>query len=71
MLFTAALSIVAESLFALQTDDRANSFVVTRGEAFYMQVKCAISYLLFASDLPINRVRTEKILYGVFPSQSF
>ncbi|XP_011312991.1 uncharacterized protein [Fopius arisanus] len=32
------LSIVAASLFALQTDDRANSFVVTRGEAFYMQL---------------------------------
>ncbi|KAL6257829.1 hypothetical protein P5V15_011423, partial [Pogonomyrmex californicus] len=32
-----ALSIVAASLFALQTDDRANSFVITRGEAFYMQ----------------------------------
>ncbi|XP_043274157.1 uncharacterized protein [Venturia canescens] len=32
------LSIAAASLFALQTDDRANSFVVTRGEAFYMQV---------------------------------
>lgn len=38
-LFLAALSIVAASLFALQTDDRANSFVITRGEAFYMQVK--------------------------------
>ncbi|KAK2579759.1 hypothetical protein KPH14_011098 [Odynerus spinipes] len=33
-----SLAIVAASLFALQTDDRANSFVVTRGEAFYMQV---------------------------------
>lgn len=33
-----ALSIVAASLFALQTDDRANSFVITRGEAFYMQL---------------------------------
>ncbi|XP_020293245.1 uncharacterized protein LOC109859404 [Pseudomyrmex gracilis] len=32
------LSIVAASLFALQTDDRANSFVVTRGEGFYMQL---------------------------------
>ncbi|GAB1862003.1 hypothetical protein CAJAP_03082 [Camponotus japonicus] len=33
-----ALSIVAASLFALQTDDRANSFVITRGEAFYLQL---------------------------------
>jgi len=30
---------VAASLFALQTDDRENSFIITRGEAFYMQVK--------------------------------
>ncbi|EFN88184.1 hypothetical protein EAI_17248, partial [Harpegnathos saltator] len=40
--FTAALSIVAESLFALQTDDRANSYVVTRGEAFYMQLAAIV-----------------------------
>ncbi|XP_054006621.1 uncharacterized protein LOC128891250 isoform X2 [Hylaeus anthracinus] len=33
-----SLSIVAASLFALQTDDRASSFVITRGEAFYMQL---------------------------------
>ncbi|KOX73863.1 hypothetical protein WN51_13941 [Melipona quadrifasciata] len=32
-----SLAIVAASLFALQTDDRASSFVITRGEAFYMQ----------------------------------
>ncbi|XP_025156347.1 uncharacterized protein LOC105192099 isoform X2 [Harpegnathos saltator] len=37
-----ALSIVAESLFALQTDDRANSYVVTRGEAFYMQLAAIV-----------------------------
>ncbi|XP_032675675.1 uncharacterized protein LOC116846228 [Odontomachus brunneus] len=37
-----ALSIVAESLFALQTDDQANSFVVTRGEAFYMQLAAIV-----------------------------
>lgn len=36
--FPASLAIVAASLFALQTDDRASSFIVTRGEAFYMQV---------------------------------
>ncbi|KAI4473603.1 hypothetical protein M0804_015264, partial [Polistes exclamans] len=34
-----SLAIVAASLFALQTDDTANSFVITRGEAFYMQVR--------------------------------
>lgn len=39
LLFSASLAIVAASLFALQTDDRASSFVITRGEAFYMQVK--------------------------------
>ncbi|CAK9826258.1 hypothetical protein ANTRET_LOCUS4135 [Anthophora retusa] len=33
-----SLAIVAASLFALQTDDRASSFVITRGEAFYMQM---------------------------------
>ncbi|CAL7936434.1 unnamed protein product [Xylocopa violacea] len=33
-----SLAIVAASLFALQTEDRASSFVVTRGEAFYMQL---------------------------------
>ncbi|XP_044578828.1 uncharacterized protein LOC123261309 isoform X1 [Cotesia glomerata] len=32
------LSIVAASLFALQTDDRANSYIITRGEGFYMQL---------------------------------
>ncbi|XP_046746726.1 uncharacterized protein LOC124411571 isoform X2 [Diprion similis] len=32
------LAIVASGLFALQTDDRANSFLITRGEAFYMQL---------------------------------
>lgn len=37
--FSASLAIVAASLFALQTDDRASSFVITRGEAFYMQVR--------------------------------
>jgi hypothetical protein len=34
----ALLTIVAASLFALQTDDRENSFQVSRGEAFYIQV---------------------------------
>lgn len=37
-----ALAVVAASLFALQTDDRANSFVVTRGEAFYMQLAAIV-----------------------------
>ncbi|KAK0175807.1 hypothetical protein PV328_000010 [Microctonus aethiopoides] len=36
------LSIVAASLFALQTDDRANSFVISRGEAFYMQLAAIV-----------------------------
>lgn len=41
----ASLAIVAASLFALQTDDRASSFVITRGEAFYMQVSLQILFL--------------------------
>ncbi|XP_023318106.1 uncharacterized protein LOC106650594 isoform X2 [Trichogramma pretiosum] len=32
------LAIAAASLFATQTDDRDNSFIVTRGEGFYLQV---------------------------------
>lgn len=40
----ASLAIVAASLFALQTDDRASSFVITRGEAFYMQVSLQILF---------------------------
>ncbi|KAJ8678979.1 hypothetical protein QAD02_014766, partial [Eretmocerus hayati] len=35
---TTCLAVVAACLFATQTDDRDNSFVVTRGEGFYMQV---------------------------------
>ncbi|KAG7206361.1 hypothetical protein KM043_003730 [Ampulex compressa] len=37
-----SLAIVAASLFALQTDDRANSFEITRGEAFYMQLAAIV-----------------------------
>ncbi|XP_015593208.1 uncharacterized protein LOC107266826 [Cephus cinctus] len=37
-----SLAIVAASLFALQTDDRANSFIITRGEAFYMQLAAIV-----------------------------
>lgn len=37
-LFAAILAIVAASLFAVQTDDRAAGFHVSRGEAFYVQV---------------------------------
>ncbi|XP_014205098.1 uncharacterized protein LOC106636995 [Copidosoma floridanum] len=32
------LAVVAAVLFAMQTDDRDNSFVITRGEGFWMQV---------------------------------
>ncbi|OXU21123.1 hypothetical protein TSAR_003233, partial [Trichomalopsis sarcophagae] len=32
------LAVVAACLFATQTDDRDNSFIVTRGEGFYMQI---------------------------------
>jgi len=34
----ALLAIIAAGLFALQTDDKDNSYQVTRGESFYMQV---------------------------------
>lgn len=34
---------MAASLFALQTDDRENSFQVSRGEAFYIQVSVIAS----------------------------
>ncbi|CAB0043133.1 unnamed protein product [Trichogramma brassicae] len=33
----ACLAIAAASLFAMQTDDRDNSFIVIRGEGFYLQ----------------------------------
>ncbi|XP_034935562.1 uncharacterized protein [Chelonus insularis] len=36
------LSIAAAGLFALQTDDQANSYVITRGEAFYMQLAAIV-----------------------------
>jgi len=36
--YIALLAIMAAGLFALQTDDKDNSYQVTRGESFYMQV---------------------------------
>ncbi|KAF7388474.1 hypothetical protein HZH68_012416 [Vespula germanica] len=53
-----SLAIVAASLFALQTDDRANSFVVSRGEAFYMQIK----YIEYLDEYVIARVEILKRL---------
>ncbi|XP_058793794.1 uncharacterized protein LOC131665734 isoform X2 [Phymastichus coffea] len=41
-LLATCLAVVAASLFAMQTDDRDNSFIVTRGEGFYMQVASII-----------------------------
>ncbi|KDR18244.1 hypothetical protein L798_07419, partial [Zootermopsis nevadensis] len=50
--FPALLTIVAASLFALQTDDRENGFQVNRGEAFYIQVVSIIlNFLAFIMSL--------------------
>ncbi|XP_023704188.1 uncharacterized protein LOC111862761 isoform X1 [Cryptotermes secundus] len=52
VLLATLLTIVAASLFALQTDDRENSFQVSRGEAFYIQVASIIlNFLLFIMAL--------------------
>lgn len=40
----ALLAIIAAGLFALQTDDKYNSYQVTRGESFYMQVNKTIFF---------------------------
>lgn len=46
------LAIVAAGLFALQTDDRANSFEVTRGEGFYMQLgSIALNFGVLVSSI--------------------
>lgn len=46
------LAIVAASLFAVQTDDRAAGFRVSRGEAFYVQIiLIALDFLLFVMSL--------------------
>lgn len=51
-LLTALISIVVASLFALQTDDRENDFLVTRGESFYIQILLIIlTFLLFIASL--------------------
>lgn len=46
------LAIIAAGLFALQTDDKYNSYQVTRGESFYMQI-CLITlnFLLFVAAI--------------------
>jgi len=52
VLLATLLAIVAASLFALQTDDRENSFQITRGEAFYIQVvSIVLNFLLFIMAL--------------------
>lgn len=38
------VSIIVGVLFAFQTDDKENSYHVTRGESFYLQVGFALSY---------------------------
>lgn len=63
-MFPAMFGIVAAGLFALQTDDRANDFTVTRGESFYIQVSPLIivyeyniiSYFNLTSRLILNLV---------------
>lgn len=51
-LLSTLLGIVAAGLFALQTDDRENDFIVKRGESFYIQVVLIIlNFLLFIGAL--------------------
>lgn len=46
------LAIVAAGLFALQTDDKANSFIIVRGEGFYMQLaSIALSFIILVSSV--------------------
>ncbi|XP_015365211.1 PREDICTED: uncharacterized protein LOC107162715 [Diuraphis noxia] len=46
------LAIIAAGLFALQTDDKDNSYQVTRGESFYMQIGLIIlNFLLFVAAI--------------------
>ncbi|XP_069703315.1 uncharacterized protein [Periplaneta americana] len=52
VLLATLLAIVAASLFALQTDDRENSYEVSRGEAFYIQVvSIVLNFFLFIMAL--------------------
>jgi len=59
----ALLAIVAASLFALQTDDRENSFQVSRGEAFYIQVSI-FSPFNFNISLRNIQIQIMSILWG-------
>ncbi|CAI6355636.1 unnamed protein product [Macrosiphum euphorbiae] len=46
------LAIMAAGLFALQTDDKDNSYQVTRGESFYMQIGLIVlNFLLFVAAI--------------------
>ncbi|KAL4104867.1 hypothetical protein QTP88_020143 [Uroleucon formosanum] len=46
------LAIIAAGLFALQTDDKDNSYQVTRGESFYMQIGLIVlNFLLFVAAI--------------------
>ncbi|CAB0002291.1 unnamed protein product [Nesidiocoris tenuis] len=51
-LLATLISIVSAILFALQTDDRENDFVITRGESFYIQIIVIIlTFLLFVATI--------------------
>lgn len=51
-LLSSLLAIVAAGLFALQTDDKENDFVVSRGESFYLQIALIIlNFMLFIAAL--------------------
>ncbi|XP_039279094.1 uncharacterized protein LOC111051995 [Nilaparvata lugens] len=51
-LISTLLAIMAGGLFALQTDDTENDFVVSRGESFYIQVVLIIlNFMLFIAAL--------------------
>ncbi|XP_046688170.1 LOW QUALITY PROTEIN: uncharacterized protein LOC124373894 [Homalodisca vitripennis] len=51
-LLSTMFGIATAGLFALQTDDRANDFIVKRGESFYIQVVLIVlTFLLFIGAL--------------------
>ncbi|KAL1116229.1 hypothetical protein AAG570_005724, partial [Ranatra chinensis] len=51
-LLATLVSVVAAALFALQTDDRENDFIVTRGESFYIQIAVIVlTFVVFVGGL--------------------
>ncbi|KAG8311063.1 hypothetical protein J6590_050610 [Homalodisca vitripennis] len=59
-LLSTMFGIATAGLFALQTDDRANDFIVKRGESFYIQLCCGVT----PAPCVIPDVRTYVTLVG-------